>query len=97
MLVEVSPLVLYRPYTLFGKAGPVWVFFYATPTGGRLATTYDLQAPYTADLQWNRVSNLKPSDPEAETLPLGHLDLVLQDEANFSENKEFILKINQKH
>ncbi|GBM58174.1 hypothetical protein AVEN_163941-1, partial [Araneus ventricosus] len=29
-------------------------------------------APYTADLQWNRVSNLEPSGPKAETLPLGH-------------------------
>ncbi|GBM64031.1 hypothetical protein AVEN_252142-1 [Araneus ventricosus] len=49
--------------------------FHATPTGGRLATAYDLacskQAPYTVDLQWNRVSNLRPSCPEVETLPLG--------------------------
>ncbi|GBN55516.1 hypothetical protein AVEN_226986-1 [Araneus ventricosus] len=30
------------------------------------------QVPYTADLRWNRVSNLRPSDPEVETLPLGH-------------------------
>ncbi|GBM65803.1 hypothetical protein AVEN_164692-1, partial [Araneus ventricosus] len=29
-------------------------------------------APYTADLQWNRVSNLEPSGPKVETLPLGH-------------------------
>ncbi|GBO26543.1 hypothetical protein AVEN_67724-1 [Araneus ventricosus] len=34
-----SPLVLYRPYTLLGLAGPVWVFLRHT---GRLATTYDL-------------------------------------------------------
>ncbi|GBO16968.1 hypothetical protein AVEN_201507-1 [Araneus ventricosus] len=49
----------------------------ATPTGGRLATMYDLtcnRAPYTADLQWNRVSNLKPSSLKAETLPLVHRD-----------------------
>ncbi|GBM49741.1 hypothetical protein AVEN_36359-1 [Araneus ventricosus] len=49
--------------------------FHATPTGGRLATTYDLACnrPHTrADLQWNRVSNLEPSGPKAETLPLGH-------------------------
>ncbi|GBN65948.1 hypothetical protein AVEN_52347-1 [Araneus ventricosus] len=42
-----------------------------TPAEGRLATAYDLaykRLPYTADLQWNRVSNLKPSLPEAETL-----------------------------
>ncbi|GBM75666.1 hypothetical protein AVEN_45554-1 [Araneus ventricosus] len=52
--------------------------FHATPTGGRLATTYDLacnRPPYTADLQWNRVSNLEPSGPKAETLPLGHRGL----------------------
>ncbi|GBO28053.1 hypothetical protein AVEN_56346-1 [Araneus ventricosus] len=29
----------------------------------------------TADLQWNRVWNLEPSDPEAETLLIGHRDL----------------------
>ncbi|GBL72273.1 hypothetical protein AVEN_115235-1 [Araneus ventricosus] len=35
--------------------------------------TYDLQqAQYTMDLQWNRVSNLECSDPEAETLALDH-------------------------
>ncbi|GBN98974.1 hypothetical protein AVEN_44470-1 [Araneus ventricosus] len=28
--------------------------------------------PYSADLQWNRVSSLEPSGPKAETLPLGH-------------------------
>ncbi|GBO15856.1 hypothetical protein AVEN_229143-1 [Araneus ventricosus] len=52
--------------------------FRATPTGERLATTYDLacNAPYTADLQWNRVSNLRPSGPEVETLPLGHRGLI---------------------
>ncbi|GBO24706.1 hypothetical protein AVEN_142736-1 [Araneus ventricosus] len=33
---------------------------------------YINQAPYTADLQWNRVSNLESSGPKAETLPLGH-------------------------
>ncbi|GBM96095.1 hypothetical protein AVEN_212491-1 [Araneus ventricosus] len=27
---------------------------------------------YTADLQWNRVSNLEPSGPEAEKLSPGH-------------------------
>ncbi|GBM54690.1 hypothetical protein AVEN_121566-1 [Araneus ventricosus] len=41
--------------------------FHAT----RLTTTYDLACnrPHT---QWNRVSNLEPSGPKAETLPLGH-------------------------
>ncbi|GBM65190.1 hypothetical protein AVEN_130587-1 [Araneus ventricosus] len=33
------------------------------------------QAPYSADLPWNRVSNLEPSGPKAETLPLGHRGL----------------------
>ncbi|GBL88772.1 hypothetical protein AVEN_158904-1 [Araneus ventricosus] len=29
-------------------------------------------APYTADIQYKRVSNLEPSGSKAETLPLGH-------------------------
>ncbi|GBL60191.1 hypothetical protein AVEN_177887-1 [Araneus ventricosus] len=46
-----------------------------TPAGGRLALTYDLtcnRTAYTADIQWNRVSNLEPSSSGAETLPLSH-------------------------
>ncbi|GBL91248.1 hypothetical protein AVEN_195134-1 [Araneus ventricosus] len=35
------------------------------------------QAPYTADLQWNRISNLEPFGSKAETLPLGHRGLNL--------------------
>ncbi|GBL92162.1 hypothetical protein AVEN_91508-1 [Araneus ventricosus] len=41
--------------------------------------TYDLACnryTYTADLQWNRVSNLEPLGTEAETLPLGHCSSV---------------------
>ncbi|GBN92175.1 hypothetical protein AVEN_261977-1 [Araneus ventricosus] len=48
--------------------------FQATSTGGRLPTTSDL-ACNTTDLQWNRVSNLEPSGPKAETLSLCHRDL----------------------
>ncbi|GBL79016.1 hypothetical protein AVEN_48972-1 [Araneus ventricosus] len=36
--------------------------------------TYDLtcnRPRYAADVQWNRVSNLEPFGPDAETLPLG--------------------------
>ncbi|GBO28910.1 hypothetical protein AVEN_155517-1 [Araneus ventricosus] len=33
------------------------------------------RAQRTADLQWNRVSNLEHSDTKTETLPLGHRDL----------------------
>ncbi|GBO30691.1 hypothetical protein AVEN_238763-1 [Araneus ventricosus] len=33
------------------------------------------KAPYAADHQWNRVSNVEPSGPKAETLPLGHRGL----------------------
>ncbi|GBL96087.1 hypothetical protein AVEN_104325-1 [Araneus ventricosus] len=54
---------------------PSFPNFHATPTGGRLATTYDLACnrPHTRpDRQLNRVSNLEPSGPKAETLPLGH-------------------------
>ncbi|GBN06692.1 hypothetical protein AVEN_76863-1 [Araneus ventricosus] len=32
-------------------------------------------APYTSNLQWNRVSNLVPCGPKAETLPPGHRGL----------------------
>ncbi|GBN21115.1 hypothetical protein AVEN_49215-1 [Araneus ventricosus] len=48
---------------------------------GRLPVDW---APYTADLQWNRVSNLRPSGPEVETLPLGHRGLypTLETESN---------------
>ncbi|GBM24450.1 hypothetical protein AVEN_41098-1 [Araneus ventricosus] len=58
----------------------------SSPT--RLATTYDYEhatGPYTVD-QWNRVSNLEPSDPEAETLPLGHRGLLVP--AIFIEKQE---------
>ncbi|GBL57069.1 hypothetical protein AVEN_68181-1, partial [Araneus ventricosus] len=56
------------------RVGSLSPNFHATPTGGRLATTYDL-APYMTDLQRNQVSNLEPSDPKAETLTLSHRDL----------------------
>ncbi|GBN89371.1 hypothetical protein AVEN_139948-1 [Araneus ventricosus] len=36
---------------------------------------YHARTPYMADFLWIRVSNLEPSGPEAETLPLGHLCL----------------------
>ncbi|GBN59286.1 hypothetical protein AVEN_201964-1 [Araneus ventricosus] len=58
--------------------------FHATPTGGRLTTTYDLTCnrPHTRRIfQWNRVSNLEPSGPKAETLPLGHRGLNLVPDA----------------
>ncbi|GBN60756.1 hypothetical protein AVEN_265492-1 [Araneus ventricosus] len=44
--------------------------FHATTTEGRLASRVRWgvqQAPYTADLRWNRVSNLEPLRPKAET------------------------------
>ncbi|GBM22947.1 hypothetical protein AVEN_172300-1 [Araneus ventricosus] len=53
--------------------------FHATPTGGRLTTTYDLACnrPHTRRIfsgigfrTWN------PPGPKAETLPLGHRGLI---------------------
>ncbi|GBN05801.1 hypothetical protein AVEN_88105-1 [Araneus ventricosus] len=53
--------------------------FRATPAGGRLATTHDLACsrPHTRRIfsGIGFVSNLRPSGPEVETLPLGHRDL----------------------
>ncbi|GBO31548.1 hypothetical protein AVEN_234776-1 [Araneus ventricosus] len=37
------------------------------------------EAPYTADLQGNRVSSLEPSGHKAETFPLGHRSLRYSD------------------
>ncbi|GBM46855.1 hypothetical protein AVEN_216569-1 [Araneus ventricosus] len=40
-----------------------------------LMVTYDLTCNrpiYREDIQWNRVTNMEPSSPEAESLPLGH-------------------------
>ncbi|GBN20446.1 hypothetical protein AVEN_188504-1 [Araneus ventricosus] len=54
---------------------PLSPIFCTTLVGGRLSLTSDLtcnRPTYTADLQWNRVTNLKPSGPETKTLPLGH-------------------------
>ncbi|GBM26986.1 hypothetical protein AVEN_47186-1 [Araneus ventricosus] len=48
--------------------------FRSTPAGGRLPPMYDLtcnRPTYTADVQWNQVSNLELSGPEVETLPIG--------------------------
>ncbi|GBM82066.1 hypothetical protein AVEN_224083-1 [Araneus ventricosus] len=41
------------------------------------------QAPYTADVQRNRVSNQEPSAPKDKTLPLGHRGLVNVNKWNF--------------
>ncbi|GBO13873.1 hypothetical protein AVEN_10420-1 [Araneus ventricosus] len=51
--------------------------FPTTPAGGCVAPTHDLTCTssiYTVDLQRNWVSNLEPSGPVAETLPLTHCD-----------------------
>ncbi|GBM63961.1 hypothetical protein AVEN_17547-1 [Araneus ventricosus] len=49
--------------------------FHATPTGGRLTTTYDLACnrPHTRRI-FNGIGSRawSPSGPKAETLPLGH-------------------------
>ncbi|GBM96622.1 hypothetical protein AVEN_273158-1 [Araneus ventricosus] len=39
------------------------------------------------DLQWNRVSNLEPAAPKAETLPLGHRGLQVEDESKCGHQK----------
>ncbi|GBO24069.1 hypothetical protein AVEN_117670-1 [Araneus ventricosus] len=60
-----------------GRPGQLWVFLHYT--NGRTFDHYIRfnvqQASYTADLQWSQVSNMKPSGPKAETLPLGHRGL----------------------
>ncbi|GBL76419.1 hypothetical protein AVEN_53191-1 [Araneus ventricosus] len=45
--------------------------FHITPAEGRsIHDRFNVhQAPYTENLQWNRVSNLDPSGLKAETLP----------------------------
>ncbi|GBL74909.1 hypothetical protein AVEN_243740-1 [Araneus ventricosus] len=58
-------------------ASPSPPYIRTTPEGGYLSPKYDLTSnkpAYMADLQWNRVSNLEPSDPspKAKTLSLGH-------------------------
>ncbi|GBM48377.1 hypothetical protein AVEN_103562-1 [Araneus ventricosus] len=52
------------PHTLLSKI--------SHHTSGRTIGPCVQQAPVTADLQRNRVSNLESSGSEAETLPLGH-------------------------
>ncbi|GBM72022.1 hypothetical protein AVEN_200638-1 [Araneus ventricosus] len=48
--------------------------FHATPAGGHLILDRRFNVhQYTADLQWNRVSNLEPMSPEAEAVPLGRV------------------------
>ncbi|GBO32455.1 Transposable element Tc1 transposase [Araneus ventricosus] len=56
----------YEDHTLAGTLSPK---FLTTPAGGSLAQR---MISYQADLQWNRVSNLGTSIPEAETLPQVH-------------------------
>ncbi|GBN58597.1 hypothetical protein AVEN_259673-1 [Araneus ventricosus] len=46
--------------------------FHTTPAAERLCDLACTMPLCTADLQWNRVSNLQPSGSEAETLPVGH-------------------------
>ncbi|GBM14038.1 hypothetical protein AVEN_209934-1 [Araneus ventricosus] len=50
--------------------------FRATPADGHM-TPADLKCTRqcTAVLRWNRVSNLEPSGPKAETLPIGTVAL----------------------
>ncbi|GBO24458.1 hypothetical protein AVEN_17281-1 [Araneus ventricosus] len=51
--------------------------------------------PYTADLQWNRVSSLEPSGSKAETFPQGYRGPDLIAERNmliFSKN--FIVTVH---
>ncbi|GBN51452.1 hypothetical protein AVEN_106231-1 [Araneus ventricosus] len=56
------------------------------------------RAPYTAVLHWNRVSNLEPSGPKAETLPLGHRGLrENQDPLRSSGGTAILVKNNIPH
>ncbi|GBM45634.1 hypothetical protein AVEN_204763-1 [Araneus ventricosus] len=73
---EDDPYIIERPADLFGE-DKTWI-----KDDSNLEKAERLQkkqnAPYTADLQWNRVSNLEPSGPKTEKLPLGHRGLTLQ-------------------
>ncbi|GBO10978.1 hypothetical protein AVEN_29882-1 [Araneus ventricosus] len=63
--------------------------FLATPAGGCVTITCDLACnrfTYAAALQRNRVSNLKPSFPEAETLPLGQRAAIVYKDICFHES-----------
>ncbi|GBO32013.1 hypothetical protein AVEN_120531-1 [Araneus ventricosus] len=54
------------------ELGPPSPNFSTIPAGGRLASAYDStcnRPTYTADLQWNRASNLEPLGSDFETLP----------------------------
>ncbi|GBM80351.1 hypothetical protein AVEN_171870-1 [Araneus ventricosus] len=48
--------------------------FHTAPAGGHLTTTFDLTCnrPHGVGIQGNRVSNVEPFSPQAETLPQGH-------------------------
>ncbi|GBM63568.1 hypothetical protein AVEN_161140-1 [Araneus ventricosus] len=53
----------------------ILIFVGTTPAKGRLTPYVRFnvqQSQYTTDLHWNRISNLEPFGPEAETLLLGH-------------------------
>ncbi|GBN45042.1 hypothetical protein AVEN_64461-1 [Araneus ventricosus] len=42
------------------------------------------QAPYTADLRWNRDSSLEPTCPKAGTLPLRPLNIATSPDSNLA-------------
>ncbi|GBN56776.1 hypothetical protein AVEN_58555-1 [Araneus ventricosus] len=82
---------------------PELAFRFPRHTRRRTYPTYDLtcnRPTYTADLKWDRVSNVEPSLSEAETLPIDNrCNLLAQSSArpnpkvrSPTENERFMVK-----
>ncbi|GBN18280.1 hypothetical protein AVEN_175165-1 [Araneus ventricosus] len=73
---ELAPPLKASAHTLFNALTPVGSAWVVSREGvWPLRMINVQQAQYTMDHQWNRVSNLEPPGPKAETLPLDHRGL----------------------